>query len=71
MKVLALTLTTVLATGCTFHEIEVEEASTIARADRAERTRAQVARLPTECRADRVDGRDQSDGCREVVRRGQ
>ena len=50
--------------GCTFHEIEVEESSTIARADRAERTRAQVARLPTECRADRVDGRDQSDAGR-------
>ena len=71
MKVILLTLAAILASGCSFHEIEVEDASPMVLTDRAEGIRAQASRLPSECRTDRVDGREQSDGCRDVVRRGQ
>ena len=69
LALFALTTASVALAGCAFEYPRAEETATAGSLDRAERARAEAARMHPACRDDRSDRDDQPEGCDKVVRR--
>ena len=55
--------------GCALRYDRAEETTGVGSLERAERARAEAARMHPECRDERKDRDDQPEGCETVVRR--
>jgi hypothetical protein len=64
-----LMLAALAAGGCTLRYDRAEETTGAGSLERAERARAEAARMHPECRDERSDRDDQPEGCKTVVRR--
>ena len=62
-------LAALAAGGCSLRYDRAEETTSVGSLDRAERARAEVARMHPECRDNRTDRDDQIEACETVVRR--
>ncbi|WP_332678282.1 hypothetical protein [Brevundimonas sp.] len=62
-------LTALAAGGCALRYDRAEETTSVGSLDRAERARAEAARMHPECRDERTDRDRQPEGCETVVRK--